>query len=44
MSASLTLEEKFEALMSSYQSISSLNQEVKNQNEYLKCQLGEAMK
>jgi len=44
MSASMTLEEKFEALMKSYQSVSSSNQELKNQNEYLGRQLRELLK
>ena len=37
-------EEKFEALMKSYQYVSSSNRELKNQNNYLRRQLGEAMK
>jgi len=44
MSASITLEEKFDALIKSYQSVSSSNQELKNQNEYLIHQLREALK
>jgi len=44
MSDSMILEDKFEALKKNYQSISSSNQELKNQNEYLRLQLGEATK
>jgi len=51
MSESMTFDEKSDAVMQSYQTISSSNQELKNsnleyknQNEYLKLQLGEAMK
>jgi len=40
----MSLEQKFEALMKTYQSISSSNQELKNQNEYLRRKLGEALK
>ena len=40
----MSLEEKFEAFIKSCKSISSLNQELKNKNEYLRRQLGEAMK
>jgi len=40
----MLLEEKFEAPPKSYQSIFSSNQELKNQNEYLRQQLEEAMK
>jgi len=38
------LEEKFDALIKSYPFAFSSNQELKNQNEYLRCQLGEALK
>jgi len=34
---SMTLEEKLEALTNSDQSISSSNQELKDQNKYLRC-------
>ena len=44
MSSSMSLEEKFEVLMRSYQPISSSDQELKNQNEYLRRQRGEAIK
>jgi len=40
----MSLEEKFKALMKSYQSSSSSNQELINQNEYLRQQLREASK
>ena len=35
-SSSISLEEKFEALMKSYQTVSSTNQELKQQNDYMK--------
>ena len=40
----MTLKEKFKALMKNYKSITSSNEELKNQSEYLRCQLGESMK
>ena len=40
----MTLKKKFVALKKNYQSISSSNQELENQNEYLRCQLGEVLK
>ena len=39
----MTLEEKFKAPIKSYLSVSSSNQALKNQNEYLRCQLGEVL-
>jgi len=40
----MSVEEKFEALMKSYQTISTSNQELLQQNEYLKKQLEKSMK
>jgi len=40
----MSLEEKFEALMRSYQTVTSLNEEMRNQNEYLRKQLEQSMK
>jgi len=40
----MSLEQMFDALMMSYKSIPSSNQDLKNQNEYLRRQLGEATK
>ena len=39
----MSFKEKFEVLMKSYESVSSSNKELKNHNEYLRCQLGKAM-
>ena len=44
MSASVTLEEKFEAFMKNCEAMKVANEELKNQDEYLRCQLGELMK
>ena len=44
MSSSMSLEEKFEALMKSHQVVSSSNQELENQNECLRKQLGDVLK
>ena len=44
MSSSMSVEEKFEALMKSYQTISASNQELLQQNEYLKKELRKSMK
>ena len=40
----MSLEEKFEALMQNYQSISVSNYELENQNEYLRYQIKEALR
>ena len=40
----MSLEEKFEALMKSYQTIASSNLELVNQNTYLRCQIEENKK
>ena len=40
----MSLEEKFEALMQNCQSIYESNRELENQNEYLRRQIGEALK
>ena len=40
----MTLEEKFVALMKNYEAMRLQNEEFKNKNEYLKCQLSETMK
>jgi len=40
----MTFEEKFEALMKSYQAVSSSKLELEKQNEYLREQLGDDMK
>jgi len=51
MSSSITLDEKFEALMNSYQTVIStndevrhINEELKNRNAYLRKQLEQSMK
>ena len=44
MSTSMTLDEKFEALMKNYEALRLQDKEIKNHNEYLRCQLGESMK
>ena len=44
MSAGITLEEKFEALMKNCEAITTTNEELKNYNEYLRYQLGESLK
>ena len=44
MSANLTIEEKFEALMKIYQAVSSSNQELEKQNKYLKAQIKDLSK
>ena len=43
MTASMTMEEKFEALMKNYEALRLQNEEIKGQNEYLKRQLGESL-
>jgi len=40
----MSLEEKFEACMKSYQAVLSSSQELKNQNEYLRKQFGDVWK
>ena len=42
--ASMTLEEKFEALMKNYEALRQQHEEIKGQNEYFKRQLGESLK
>jgi len=37
MSASMTLEEKFEVLMKNFKAINTNSEELKNQNAYLRC-------
>jgi len=44
MSSSITLEEKFEALMKICEPLQAQNKEVANQNAYLRRQLGESMR
>jgi len=44
MSASISLEEKFEAVMKNIYAISASNQELNAQNKYLRKQLGDFMK
>ena len=44
MSGTMTLEEKFETLMKNYQTVTSTNEELKSQNEYLRKPLGGNMK
>jgi len=44
MSASMTLEEKFQTLIKNYNGIRTSNEELNNQNEYLRRQLCESMK
>jgi len=44
MSTSMTLDEKFEALMKNYEALRLQNKEIKNHNEYLRCELGASMK
>lgn len=40
----MTLEEKFEALMKNCKAITATNEELKNQNKYIRHQLGESLK
>ena len=44
MSSSMSLEEKIDALMKSYEIIASSNQELENQDAYLRWQLEETKK
>jgi len=44
MSANMTLEEKFRALMKNYEQMRAHNEEIRNQNAYLRRQLGDVMK
>jgi len=44
MSASITLEERFEALMKNCEHLKAKNEEVMDQNAYLRWQLGESLK
>jgi len=44
ISSSMSLEEKFDALMKSYETIASSNQELENQNAYLRHQIEETEK
>jgi len=43
MSTSMSLEERLAALMQSYQTVTSLNEEMRNRNEYLQRQLEQSM-
>ena len=40
----MSLEERVEALMQSYQTVTSLNEEMRSRNEYLRKQLEQSMK
>jgi len=40
----MSLDEKYEAFMKSYQAVLSPNQELKNQNKYLRKSLGDVLK
>ena len=44
MAASMTMDEKFEALMKNHEALTLQNDEIWSQNEYLKRQLSESMK
>ena len=44
MNVSMTLEVKFEVLMKNYEAMTTYNEEGKNQNAYLRCQLGYSMR
>jgi len=44
MSLSMTLEEKFEALMKSYPTVTAIKEEMRDQNAYLRKQLEQSMK
>jgi len=44
MSASITLEEKFKALIKNYEYLQAQNKEMASQNVYLRRQLGESLK
>ena len=43
MSTSMSLEERLETLMQSYQTVTSLNEEMRSRNEYLRKQLEQSM-
>ena len=44
MSTGMTLDETFVALIKNYEALRLQNEEIKDHNEYLRCQLGESMK
>ena len=43
MSTGMTLDETFVALIKNYEALRLQNEEIRNHNEYLRCQLGESM-